>query len=275
MFNHEKKVIKNLDKIKSYDFSFLISSLVESDKILSQNQIDLLPTDTGVKKLEKKLEKANKEMSYGQNDVDENKLDKALDHFKKAWKLSKMGEDIDVPDSGSADFSNDGIPDYFVQLQYTGKDKKPVILDYKIQNECVDLGPKDPKDVGGDTYDDAAMKIGISTVNNEWLVDDVKVWNTWFKKNDENKKVDLIYHPSYPLPRYDQLNGESVIQTSSTSASFEQNSMIPQIGDQSGWEGSLFFNAPSGDYIFWTIHPAGGIDECDRLSALGVHVEIP
>lgn len=275
VFQFDAKVIDKLSEIKSYDFSSSIASVLESDRQLTQNQIDLLGTGAGVKNLEKKLEKINKELVKAEEDVDKDRFENAIKHFKKAWKMAKMGEDVDVPESGSADFSNDGIPDYYVQLEETGKKNKPVVLTYKIQNECVDLGPKDPKDIGGDTYDDASMKIGISDVNREWLVSDMKVWNNWFKENDENEMVDLVYHDEHVLPKYSFLDGDDVIRESSKGSSFEQVESISQIGGQSGWEGSLFFTAPSGDYIFWTVHPAGGIDGCDRLAALGIHVVIP
>ena len=70
IFNHEKKIIKNLGKINSYDFSSIILILVESDRTLAQNQINLLSTDSDVKKLDKKIMKANKQMTKAQNDLE-------------------------------------------------------------------------------------------------------------------------------------------------------------------------------------------------------------
>ena len=103
------------------------------------------------------------------------------------------------------------------------------------------------------------------------------VWNDWFKKknNDANQMVDLIYSPVRSLPHLEDLDGDDVIQGGKKKSSFEHSASISQLGGQSGWVGSLYFNAPSGDYLLWTVHPAGGIDECDRLTALGVPITIP
>jgi len=280
VFSHEKKAIQELDKVKSVNVSGVMNSLVSADMILAQLAIDKIPTDTDDKKINKNLKKAIKEMKNAQKNIDKNKLDKAIDNYKKAWKIAFMGEDIDVIeiDSASLDYSNDGITDYYVQLEYTGDTMKPTIIGYKIQDECVDLGPKDPSNVGGDTYDDAAMKIGVSTISkSEWLIDDMVVWNDWFKKknNDDNKTVDLVYSPVRKLPHFEELGGDNVIQGGKKKFSFEHSASISQLGGQSGWDGSLYFNAPSGDYLLWTVHPAGGIDECDRLAALGIPITIP
>ena len=151
-----------------------------------------------------------------------------------------MGEGIDVPDfeSGYIDIDPmDGLPDYYVKIISSDNSKKPFEIKYKIQNECVDLGPKDPISIGGDTFDDASMLIGISTVDQEWLTDDVKVWNKWFKNNDENKVVDLIYWDSRYLPNYDLLSGDDVIQGNSNNGSFEQFASLNELGGQSGWDG--------------------------------------
>jgi len=277
VFTHDKKAIKQLSKITSIDVSDFILSLVESDRTLAQSAIDSVPDDAGIKKVDKKIAKAIKEMGNAQKDLDKNKTDKAIDHFKKAWKLAKMGESIDVVenDVGVIDMNNDGVNDYFVEIKLTGKSNKPIKLNYEIQNECVDLGPKDPSDIGGDTFEDATMLIGVSALDRVWLIDDMKVWNEWFKQNDENKIVDLIFWDSRFLPRFHFLSGDSVIQGDGENNSFTQFASLTQIGGQSGWSGSLFFNAPPGDYIFWTIHPAGGIDGCDLLAGAGVHVIIP
>ena len=280
VFTHEKKAIKELSKVKSVDVSHVASSLVNADMILAQLAIDQIPSDSNDKKIIKKLNKALKEMNKAQQDFDKNKLDKAVDHYKKAWKIAFMGEGVDVIeiDSASLDYSNDGVTDYYVQLEYTGDAKKPTIIGYKIQDECVDLGPKDPSDVGGDTFDDAAMKMGVSTITkSEWLIDDMVVWNDWFKKknNDDNKMVDLVYSPVRKLPYLEELGGDNVIQEGKKKSSFDHSASISKLGGQSGWEGFMYFNAPPGEYLLWTVHPSGGIDECDRLTALGIPITIP
>ena len=68
------------------------------------------------------------------------------------------------------------------------------------------------------------------------------------------------------------LFGDNLIQSNSDDAFFKQFFSIDQLGGQSGWSGLLFFNATSGDYLFWTIHTAGGTEECDPLSCEGIHL---
>lgn len=277
VFSHEKTAIKELEKIKSIDVSEVVDSLILADKTLAQFTIDLIPYADD-KKINKNLDKALNEMQQAQKDVDNNNLDKAIDHYKKAWKLASMGDEIDITDvdSASLDFSNDLIPDYYVQLEYTGDPKKPAKIDYKIQDVCVDLGPKDDSD-GGNTYDDTAMKIGVSTVSRAWLIDEMIVWNDWFKKknNNSNQMIDLIFSPVRSLPHFEDLDGDNVIQGNEKKNSFAYSESISELGGQSGWIGFVYFDAPPGDYLFWTVHPASGIDGCDRLAAQGILVTIP
>lgn len=180
-------------------------------------------------------------------------------------------------DSGRFDFDLDGTTDYFVKAHYTGKTNQPLKIDYKIQDECVDLGPKDPSDVGGDTFDDAAMKIGLSTLSRDWITEDANVWNPWFKAkdNDENKKIDLIFLPPISFsPFDDDTEGDDVIQGEKKHGSFQHSSSIKELDGQSGWKGTIFVNAPPGQYLLWTIHPAGGYGGCDGLSGLGIPIVI-
>lgn len=278
-FSGDKKAIHDLAKVRSADVSGIAGSLILADAALAQLAVDLIPTGTDDDRTNKNLDKSVEEMRQAERYVDRNELDKAVDHYRKAWSIAFMGDGVDVVDADSAslDFSNDLITDYYVELNYSGDSKKPAKISYKIQDECVDLGPKDPSDVGGDTYDDAAMKIGVSTVSREWLTDGMLVWNDWFEKknNDGNRLVDLVFSPVRSLPHFEDLGGDNVIQGGKKKNSFEHAESVPQLGGQSGWEGFVYFDASPGDYLFWTVHPAGGIDGCDRLAALGILVTIP
>lgn len=179
--------------------------------------------------------------------------------------------------SSRFDFDNNNTTDYFVKAHYTGNSNQPLKIDYKIQDECVDLGPKDASDVGGDTFEDAAMKIGFSTTDRTWIVDEATVWNPWFKNtnNDENKMIDLISLPSQSFPFfYDDIHGDNVIQGTKKHSSFQHLFSIKELDEQSGWEGSIFLKAPPGDYVLWTIHPANGFGGCDGLSGRGIPISI-
>ena len=184
-------------------------------------------------------------------------------------------------DSGRYDLNMDGNADYYVKAHYTGNSHQKLKIDYKIQDECVDLGSKDASDVGGDTFDDAAMKIGFSTIppiDRDWTIDGITITNSWFnsKKNDVNKQIDLAtfsdgFIPSdLPTPG----NGDDVIQGDGKKGSFTHFDSISELNDQSGWAGTIFLNAPAGDYALWTLHPSGGYGGCDQLSGFGIPINI-
>lgn len=183
-------------------------------------------------------------------------------------------------DSGRFDFGADGKTDYYVRSHYTGNSHQPLKIDYKIQDECVDLGPQDASDVGGDTFDDAAMKIAFSNSTNpfsNWLIDDIHVWNTWFKtkNNDDNNLIDLAFVSTTSVPYFDDdTRGDDVIVGSGKHGSFQHFSSIKELDGQPGWVGSIFLNAPPGDYLLWTIHPGGGYGWCDSLTGLGIPISI-
>lgn len=184
-------------------------------------------------------------------------------------------------DSGRYDLNFDGNADYYVKAHYTGNAHQKLKIDYKIQDECVDLGPKDASDVGGDTFDDAAMKIGFSTIpplTRDWTIEDVAITNSWFnsKTNDDNKQIDLAVFPDKfvvsGLPNLG--NGDNVIQGDGKKGSFKHLDAISELGGQSGWTGSIFVNGPVGEYALWTLHPSGGFGGCDGLSGFGIPIII-
>jgi len=163
-------------------------------------------------------------------------------------------------DSGRFDLDNDGNADYYVKAHYTGNSHQKLKVDYKIQDECVDLGPKDASDMGGDTFDD------------------VTITNSWFnsKKNDENKLINLAVFPDNFVPSNlpASENGDNVIQSNGKTSSFKHLDSISELGDQSGWVGTIFVNAPEGEYALWTLHPSGGYGGCDGLSGFGIPIII-
>ena len=184
-------------------------------------------------------------------------------------------------DSGRFDLNSDGNADYYVKAHYTGNLHQKLKIDYKIQDECVDLGPIDAPDVGGDTFDDAAMKIGFSTIlpiNRDWTIDGVTISNSWFnsKKNDINQQIDLVSFPDgfTPFELSPPGNGDDVIQGDDKQGSFKHVDSISELGGQSGWVGSIFVNGPVGDYFLWTLHPSGGRGGCDVLSGFGISISI-
>ncbi|MGQ0638115.1 MAG: hypothetical protein ACT4N1_01960, partial [Nitrososphaerota archaeon] len=178
---------------------------------------------------------------------------------------------ISDKDSGSFDFSNDGLTDYYVKAHYTGNEKEQYKVDYKIQDECVD----------GNTFDSATMKIGFTKMERPkwvWLVENIDVCNPWFRSArsaDANHQIDLVDLPDGVQPIPYPSSGDDVIQGDSNKmGSFVHKDSIKELDNQPGWEGTIFFNAPAEEYLLFTVHPAGGIDGCDRLAALGIPIII-
>lgn len=168
------------------------------------------------------------------------------------------------------DFNNDNLIDYHVRAHYTGNSNQVYKVDYKIIDECVD----------GSTYSDAKMKLGFSTTDifffdRDWFTN-FDVWTPWFKSNDSNKRIDLISLPHGALPLNPfPASGDDVIQSGDKkNGSFTHEQSIPELDGQAGWEGSVFFRGNTGEYYIWTIHPAGGIDGCDRFAAIGLPIII-
>lgn len=67
-----------------------IEQLAEVDRLLAEIQLDdarlLTPADPARQdKFEREIEKAEKELAKGDEDRDDNKLGKAINHYKKAW----------------------------------------------------------------------------------------------------------------------------------------------------------------------------------------------
>ena len=172
-------------------------------------------------------------------------------------------------DTDWVDFNWDGLSDYYIKAHYTGKANMVYKIDYKFIDECVD----------GSTHDEAILKIGFtnqaSSRERYWISDGIEAWTPWFKSNrgaDENSKIDLVEHGPIPFPT----SGEDVIvkNQNDRNGSFSHRNNIKQLDGQSGWEGSIHFNAPPGKYYLWAIHPAQGFGGCDSLAALGIPIII-
>ncbi|MBL7001803.1 MAG: hypothetical protein ISR80_03490 [Nitrosopumilus sp.] len=69
-------------------------------------------------------------------------------------------------------------------------------------------------------------------------------------------------------------NGDNVIQSNGKTSSFRHLDSISELGDPSGWVGTIFVNAPEGEYALWTLHPSGGHGGCDGLSGFGIPIII-
>jgi hypothetical protein len=186
--------------------------------------------------------------------------------------LGKGHAPIYVTDKSIGDFdlNNDNLIDYHARVHYTGNSNQVYKVDYKLIDECVD----------GSTYSDATMKLGFSTTDifffdRTWFTN-FDVWTPWFKSNDPDKRIDLISLPHGALPLNPfPASGDDVIQNGDKkNGSFTHKQSIPELDGQAGWEGSVFFRGNAGEYYIWTIHPAGGIDGCDRFAAIGLPIII-
>jgi hypothetical protein len=179
---------------------------------------------------------------------------------------------ISDTDSGRFDFNNDGLDDYYVKAHYTGNQKQTYKIDYKIQDGCV----------SGSSYDSATMKFGftqkeIDFSKRVWMTENIEVWNPWFRSalsTDLNHKIDLIALPVGAIPIPYPSSGDNVVVGSSKNnqGSFIHKDSIMELDGQAGWEGSIFFNAPSGEYFLHTIHPSQS--SCGGLVSLGIPIII-
>lgn len=170
------------------------------------------------------------------------------------------------------DFNNDVLIDYYVKAHFTGNSNQIYKVDYKIVDECVD----------GSTHQAAKMKLGFSSqdfffFDREWFTN-FDVWTPWFmaSQNDANKRIDLISLSHGTLPTSFPSSGEDIITKNQDDkkGSFTHKDSISELDGQAGWEGSIFFHGPPGEYFLWTIHPADGISGCDTLSAFGIPIII-
>jgi len=176
-------------------------------------------------------------------------------------------------DTDWVDFNWDGLADYYVKAHYTGKANMVYKIDYKFIDECVD----------GSTHDEAVLKIGFTNIapyyDRYWISDDIEAWTPWFKSKkaaDENNKIDLAVFPYGKTPTPFPTSGDDVIvkNQNDKNGSFSHRNNIKQLDGQSGWVGSIHFNAPPGEYYMWAIHPAGGTEGCDILAGLGIPIII-
>lgn len=88
VFDESKKAVKALSKIKSTETIGVIELLVNADKTLAQDAINLTSIDALNKNTESK-DKTNKQMDKGLQAQEKGKYGKAIDHFKKAWEQAQ------------------------------------------------------------------------------------------------------------------------------------------------------------------------------------------
>jgi len=243
------------------------------------NTLDIVADD----KLFKKIEKAQNELEKGNLKFDDGEFEKAIKYYDEV--LKKIQKALKEPhakkmkmkavDEGSADLSHppDGIDDIYVKIKNPGKSNKPIKVELKIRDVCVD----------GTTHDDASMKMAFSTgvfLTPEGLTDDgFSITNKWFKKNDENKQIDpfTVFTTFFKLPD----TGDDMIQKSpeKNKGSFDYNDDgISEIGDQTGWEGSFEFKGNPGEYkmnFFLPLtSPTSEGDDCNLFATVGIPITI-
>ncbi|MGI0088631.1 MAG: hypothetical protein ACREBI_11845 [Nitrosotalea sp.] len=169
------------------------------------------------------------------------------------------------------DFDKDGLADFYVKAHFTGNSEKLYQVDYKIEDACVH----------GSTLGQAKMKVGITnmSVPYTWYSQGFHVWNPWFKSGqnlDPDKQIEvvIITNQGLNLPSPFPVSGDNIIQKSAHDefGSFEHEPRIKELGGQAGWEGSVFFTAPTGSYLFWSIFPAQGTQGCDTISGIGIPI---
>jgi len=163
---------------------------------------------------------------------------------------------------------NDDLNDIFIKIKNPGKSNKPIKVDFKIRDNCVN----------GITHDEVTMKIAFSEgpLYPQFLTDDgFEITNKWFEKNDENKQIDpfTTFTTFFKIPE----TGDDMIQKNpgNKKGSFKYNSVgIHEIDGQTGWEGTFEFKGNPGEYrmnfFLQEIFPQGTGDDCNLVSAISI-----
>lgn len=293
VFDAEKKAVKELEQIIKdkkeseqikNNIIEILEKLVNIDKVLAETAINDAIDSVGDEKTFKKLEKAQKTFEKGNLEFVNGNFQKAIKHFGDAWnkiqkalkephakKMKKVNETDEI---WTRDTSQppDGIADVYLKIDHPKKLNKAIKVDIKIKDTCVN----------GITHDDAAMKIAFIVpgfIRNSGLTDEgFDVTNKWFKKNDENKQIDRVTElDPFSLPP----TGDDMIQKNQedNKSSFDYNGLgIEEIGDQTGWEGSIEIRGNPGEYEIVLIVPPGAPtsegDDCMFLSAVSAPITI-
>jgi len=289
VFNTEEKAVKQLegiikDKKESQEIKDIITEILErltiTDKVIAELMISKAMDSVMDEKSIKKLEKAKKELERGKTDLIDEKYHKAVKHFEKAW--NKTQKALNEPHAKKMKIvkeiivdtleQNDDLNDIFIKIKNPGKSNKPIKVDFKIRDNCVN----------GVTRDEATMKIAFSKGSflPAFLTDEgFEITNKWFKKNDENKQIDPFtdFRTFFEIPE----TGDDMIQKNpgNKKGSFKYNSVgISQIDGQTGWEGSFEFKGNPVEYLMnfflQEVVPASQADDCNLVSAISIPITI-
>ena len=193
---------------------------------------------------------------------------------KTGWGQIKKMEMVDL--EGTLDMNFDGTADAYLKLINPSKSNQSSQVQIKITGECVN----------GETHDDASMKIGFSTqamLSTEFFDEEFKITNKWFKtkKHDPNKRIDPVVITSIAEYFSFPASGDDLIQKNpkDKEGSFEFiPTSIPELDDQTGWEGSFDFKGDPGDYDlnFWfpLTEPTNQGDSCNFVSSFSIPTTI-
>ena len=289
VLNADKNAVEKLDKIlkdKKTDsdvkdkITEINLEIAEIEKNLIENSIsslsEVIMSDKGLKKLDKAIVKFEK----GNEFLEDENYKKALKNYGKAWdQIKKALKDPHfkkmkiVELEGAGDLSFDNIPDVYLKVSKSTKDNKPKEIEIKITDSCVN----------GIVHDDAKMKIGLSTpvqLSTEFFDEEFQATNKWFKQNDPDKRIDPVIITTVSEYFSFPITGDDLIQINSENGkeSFSYSSEpIPELGDQTGWEGKFKFDAPPGVYSmhFWMplTEPTNEGDSCNFVSSFSIGQE--
>ena len=289
VLNADKNAVEKLDKIlkdKKTDSDVkdkiieINLEIAEIEKNLIENSIsslsEVIMSDKGLKKLDKAIVKFEK----GNEFLEDENYNKALKNYGKAWdQIKKALKDPHfkkmkiVELEGAGDLSFDNIPDVYLKVSKSTKDNKPKEIEIKITDSCVN----------GIVHDDAKMKIGLSTpvqLSTEFFDEEFQATNKWFKQNDPDKRIDPVIITTVSEYFSFPITGDDLIQINSENGkeSFSYSSEpIPELGDQTGWEGKFKFDAPPGVYSmhFWMplTEPTNEGDSCNFVSSFSIGQE--
>ena len=81
----KKKPKKQYDAEIAEAVQGVIDMLVVADKLLAEAALEDAQANAGEKKADKEIEKAERALAKAEEEIEKGKLDKAINHYKKAW----------------------------------------------------------------------------------------------------------------------------------------------------------------------------------------------
>ena len=186
VFSQDKGAVVDLEKVTGAIGTIAavieasLNVLVTSDQRLAETVLDEAIAACANSKCEKEIEKASQELAEAEADIENGNLDKAIDHFRKAWEhaVHALGKGAGKSDDGNnhpdADLGgesrwDEGVPDeYMLDENYPNPFNPETVIRYALPETVeVQLVVYDVLGRHIHTLVDASQQAGYHTVTFE------------------------------------------------------------------------------------------------------------